>query len=518
MFETSKLFAERKFPKWFQSHPVFNEIKQIKKVFPGIGLPNSESEMGLGGVEVAQASATALFLAVQNNLRERFNALAEFVAARPTMADTRKAHSDKCIALMQAVYNQIANNSRDLIQVNNNRVSIKLSADVLYDNHQVYRQNESFFRVYNKINILLRERHFASLGPIENLEEFKTFSADNIPNQNYKVVFSSDGVDGAWDIATMSMRGITSCQSWDGDYRHCVIGSVIDPFVGIIYLTSGAEQKYGTKMMKRSLVRFVVNEETKKPYLIIDYMYPSLDARVLGQFKAFLKDKTNDKFGIEYGPDLDAEQVKTTYIPLNDIRKKLRSFSEDGKYEPVDDLESIQSYQDVRIENKAGNKDFRQSQFEKNAKKKERKFVDNFVKAVQDAIKDIDIDNVPDNLQPALKKFKANKDRYNHPIIPIATAIANSIVADIDRNNYSNSNLYIKRVYARYFTQKTKILNDVKTKLTKEINGQLKLKTKIKSSSFLNLMKVLSPIMDGALKKALYEYHNPKKIIPLPLP
>ena len=34
--------------------------------------------------------------------------------------------------------------------------------------------------------------------------------------KDYKIVFSSNGKEGLWDIATMSARGITSCQGWNG--------------------------------------------------------------------------------------------------------------------------------------------------------------------------------------------------------------------------------------------------------------------------------------------------------------
>jgi hypothetical protein len=518
MIDVAKLFEERKFPKWFSTHPVFSEIKQIKKVFPGIGLENCEGQTGVGDLAVVHASAITLIADLKEKLSSRINGLSNFVNARPDMAVARRDHAAKCSALMADVLDAINKDPNAFVQVQNNRTTLKLPLNIVHNKRQVFRQNESLFRVFNKLNDALHEHKFASMGRVENLDSFKAFSADNIPNNDYKIVFSADGADGAWDIATMSMRGIESCQSWDGEYRYCTIGSVIDPFVGIIYLTSGSNQKYGTKMIRRSIVRFVVNEETRKPFILIDYMYPSLDNRVLEQFKTFLKTKANGKFEIKYAPNLDGKALKSTYIPLNDIRTKLRSFSEDGKYEPTDDLESIQSYQDVRIESRAGGKDKHQKLFEKNSRKKERKFVENFVAAMQDAVANTNIGNVPDALQPALKKFKGNKDKYNHPIKSIATAIANTILANIDKRNYFNSNLYIKRVYASYFAQKSKILDDVKAKLTKEINGQLKLKTKMKATDFVQMMKLLSIVMDASLKKVFDEYTKPKKVKPLPLP
>jgi len=78
-------------------------------------------------------------------------------------------------------------------------------------------------------------------------------------NRQLDVAFSSDNEVGAWDLATMAMRGIHSCQSWTAGRRSNLIGSIIDPCCGIIYLTDNEETQYGSNMLYRSIVRYVVH-------------------------------------------------------------------------------------------------------------------------------------------------------------------------------------------------------------------------------------------------------------------
>ena len=89
----------------------------------------------------------------------------------------------------------------------------------------IFRRDEPLFRIFNAV----KERCLTLGIPLLNLETtepFKIFSKENMPNKDYSMLFSSEGEAGAWDIATMSMRGIRSCQRWDGEYPRCLIGSI----------------------------------------------------------------------------------------------------------------------------------------------------------------------------------------------------------------------------------------------------------------------------------------------------
>src|ERR1700691_2673713 len=118
----------------------------------------------------------------------------------------------------------------------------------------------------------LREHAYLKTNPTIQ----KVFPLIGLPNASYpirrpnkrasklSVVFSSD----PWDMTTMSMRGIESCQSWGrfGDYNdydnympqnaHCrkLTGSIIDPCCAIIYITDHTPTQYGSKMLARAVV------------------------------------------------------------------------------------------------------------------------------------------------------------------------------------------------------------------------------------------------------------------------
>jgi hypothetical protein len=340
-------------------------------------------------------------------------------------------------------------------------------------------------------------------------------------------VFSSDGKEGAWDIGTMSMRGIRSCQSWnDGEYSHCTIGSVIDPFVGIIYLTSGAKyNEYGSKMIRRCIVRFVINSKTNSPYLLLDNMYPNLDDDVLRQFKKFLKDKTDGKFEVHYANNMSSDLVQHTYIPLTDIRKRLRQLdSEGGKLQRYYDGErnSIESYQDAHIESKeGGKKDEQNVLFEKNSRKKETKFIKDFQESFSKAIKDIDVAAFSDAVKPVIRRLKGVEKNFNYGYIAneVAKMIAIEIIANVDKKQFVNSDTYIRRVHYAWFNVRGKVLDMMKAKIVREINSKLQFKNKLRTQHLPKMMSGIIPAIDEMMKPHLKEIVAKRKfsgVLPLP--
>ena len=521
-----QIFKDKKYPKWFSNHPIFKEVKTIKKVFPSIGLPNCIEDAAIDNSEQAKASAKILISDIINIIDYRIVELKKY--QKTIKNKNRKAQSDKCLIVLAEVLAQLKK-PNDIIQINNGRVSLKLSDNITIedDNRPVFRKNESLFRVYNKLTEMLREGNFVGLDTLENAYSFKTFSTDNIPNNGFKIAFSSDGANGAWDIGTMSMRGISSCQSWDrGEYKHCTIGSVIDPFVGIIYLTTGGKfNEYGTKMVRRCIVRFVIDGKDNKPYILMDRMYPSNDTKVINQFKKFLETKTNGKFKVLYSENMGNDLIKNSYLPMNPIRKKLRETGRDGKSKAYDEYDAIQSYQDMRINNKSGIKKDKQSElFNKNSKKKENKFIQSFAKAFVEAVKEVPLTEVPRTIKPALKLIKA-KNNYNciNSIHNIGNTIAKHIVDNVDKTQFTNSETYIRRVYYSFFNQRNVIVDKIKTELIKKLNGDIHLKAgeRFGIRNFIPLMKKVLPAMDSTMKeelKKIVEKRNAIKIEPLPLP
>ena len=370
------IFKDKPFPKWMVNHPIFKDTDKISKVFPGIGLPNCEDVCAIDNGTSATKSARYLLDRMRANLGHTKLSLVDFKKTKKTAAE-RIAKIERCKDLVSQVKKKLGKGKAAFISANNGRVALSMPEDITIegDDNPFIRKGESFFRVYNKINDMLRDSRFATMANLDTIPEFKRFSTDNVPNNKFKIVFSSDGSTGAWDIATMSMRGVQSCQSWDSDYSKSLIGSVADPFVGIIYMTSGSNTKYGSKMIKRCVVRFAINEETRKPFLFLDVMYPNPDEKVLKAFKDFLTKKVQDKIEVHTTKDY-AAPVKA-YMPLTPFRKKIESYS--GEYRD----ESIVSYQDSAIPSKvAKNKDRQSYLYDKNSKKKEQKFIDKFSKNV----------------------------------------------------------------------------------------------------------------------------------------
>lgn len=529
MISTSELFKAKPLPKWVSSHPVFKEVDKIGKVFPKIGLPNVEGDCAVDNSDVARKSAKRLLASISAALTERIRGLKSYSKEHPTITAARKNKIKKSIELLEAIKAQIKIKD-DCIGVNNGRITLNLPADITLegDPRPTLRKGEGLFRVYNKASEVLRDGRFNALAKLEDIQAFKTFSTDNIPNNRFKIVFSADGADGLWDIATMSMRGVTSCQSWKGDYRHCMIGSLIDPFVGIIYLTSGGKfNEYGSKMIKRCVVRFAISQKEKKPVLVLDNMYPEYDKKITDQFIAFLKERTGNKFDVLYSGN--GKGLGDVYMPLTEVRKKLQGYGPNGKKndDPYDYLGSIQSYQDFHIKNaKPEGRDKQAQLFEKNSKKKENKFIKNLTDSLSTAIKETELNKFPTTTRAAVKKMKGNdKNYWNHTYVvsEMAKALARDIMKTVDKSNFTNSDTYTRRIYYSYFLNKLKVIESLKTKLSRDLNGKLALKNneKFNSANVVAVMKTLLPQIDAAMKKELLELVEKRKekfsgALPLP--
>src|SRR5690606_23711397 len=119
----------------------------------------------------------------------------------------------------------IVNNHQSMVLVKDGKVSIRCGKNFYYKDKVFAKTDESFFKCYNKIADKCAE-HGLILPKLEDMPYFKAFSSNNVGGNDFKLVFSSDGERGAWDIATMSMRGINSCQGWGKPQSHGLIGSI----------------------------------------------------------------------------------------------------------------------------------------------------------------------------------------------------------------------------------------------------------------------------------------------------
>lgn len=322
-----EFLKNEKLPKFLVDHKILNSIGKVSKIFPSIGLPNCQETCKFDNANIAKRSASDLIYYTIYPLCDKF-----YHATYRPIPD--KTKYDNLMYWRDIAY-KIKNSSLagNFVIVNplDNKVSLKLSSDIVDNNNKViFKHGESLFRVYNKIYDVSRSLRLGVRIPkLDTIPQFKRFSTDNIPSKDYQIVFSSDNLDGLWDIATMSMRGIKSCQGWNGRFRAALVGSIIDPFVGIIYLTSGKDiDGFGSKMIKRCIVRYAVDNEAKKPIIVIDKMYPEFDEKAADLFTSFIKKKTENKIEVLTHPfNIDKQFARfgcgKLYIPNSKIQDKL---------------------------------------------------------------------------------------------------------------------------------------------------------------------------------------------------
>lgn len=299
--EVKEAFSAKEYPTWIKNHRIFKKHPTVKKIFSSIGLANCEKEVEIDNSKESKQFAEALRSELLSELIERVATIKAY-SKRDGLGKERLDSYVYMAHLLEAVKRSLS--VKGIINSNNDKLSFNLTADIADNKKQViFKTGERFFSVYGKLNELLTKNGFLSMESLDSLSSFKEFSAHNMPTLKYKIVFSSDGIDGLWDIATMSMRGVSSCQTWGSGPSTGLIGSIIDPFTGIIYMTSGsAFNEHGSKMVRRSVVRYCLDAK-KKPMLIVERMYPQLEQEALKQFLVFLKDKVEKGIDVIYYPN-----------------------------------------------------------------------------------------------------------------------------------------------------------------------------------------------------------------------
>lgn len=315
--------GKRKYPEWIKNHQVFKDMNKIDKVFPKIGLANFKEPCEIMNTAEAKTSATYL----GNKIIYELNAFKTklYSNLETALKSTEKNRNELCCSIqsMLSLIDTVMYSLRlgEYIKVEDGKVVMRLRSDLFNgDKNPVFRKDEAVLRVANK---LWTELEALGLKPtkIEQYQEFKDFSRVNVPNKKYTVCFSSYGEDGAWDIGTISMRGITSCQAWSAPQSRGLIGSISSRYVGVVYISSDKDEVpgYGTKMLNRCMVRFAIHKNTKKPVLMIDTMYPNSNADTLATFKKVLKEKS----GLEVRATSDGA-MNEYYMPDEPSRKLLK--------------------------------------------------------------------------------------------------------------------------------------------------------------------------------------------------
>jgi hypothetical protein len=270
-----------KYPDYIRNHAVFNKLDKIAKVFPSIGLSNTSEECPYSNIVEARTDAqNLLYTDMRGSL---YTAMGNY------------GTSEALRQLLSSVYTAIGSYYPQMITEEDGRLALKFTMDIgTWDSKPFARKGESVFKVYNKlVEKCKAATPSVTMTALEAMPHFKAFSSTNVPGgKKFKTVFAASGQEGAWDIATISMRGISSCQGWGSPQSRGLIGSISSKYVGVLYITSGDPfNEYGSKMLRRAMVRFCINKTTKKPALLVDRVYPGDDLSVRTIFREFLKTK-----------------------------------------------------------------------------------------------------------------------------------------------------------------------------------------------------------------------------------
>jgi hypothetical protein len=179
-----------------------------------------------------------------------------------------------------------------------------LTSDLLKS--QTWKRLPPFIRnadVFSRIKRI--EKPFGEIGLKNCIEALP----EPFEGKKSYIGFSSMNIGGLWDIATMSMRGVCSCMHWDNMHAVHLVGSVVDPFLGIVYITDNELTPYGISFRRRSLVRFLYSKQTKSYSLLLERVYKDTGNKiptvynnrdekaveVTKIFKKFLTDRVSSK-------------------------------------------------------------------------------------------------------------------------------------------------------------------------------------------------------------------------------
>lgn len=425
-FKTKQLI-----PDWFKNHEIFKEFKTVNKIFPSLGLNNFKIESPILDKpedavirRVIQALANQCYYAkqyFQNYLHNNGNKYKPF------------------IFLLDNFDNQLTK-STSFIKSFKVKNGLYLVADILDADGKVFcKKGESLFKSYSKLIEFGKKHYNYVMCVLDQIPEVKEYNSINISGKSW-IVFSSDEMDGAWDILTMSQRGIQSCQSWSGQYRNCLIGSLIDPYTAIIYSTSGSKTEHGSKMIRRCVVRFVVNSNTKRPAIFLEYMYPGYHAQTMNVFKNAIKEHLKTNIPIVELTDITAPSY---YVPCSDATQSLlkHSVSSNINRKGHHNIGVVFPYRDTFMPFKV------------------KTTVSNDNQRVKDQL----ISNINYTLL-----YKSNiSDNY---INIIKNIIGSEILDKIDVSKFNNTNDFIKSVCFSYFANKKTISKNIKEKIAAEMS------------------------------------------------
>jgi hypothetical protein len=350
---------DQKYPEFIRNSMIIKAYPEPKKVFPYIGLKNQEISLSKIEIEPSSISIEDILQKVYDNTHTAYEAIGKFICKNP-------AHKsiDRCNELREdigSILDSLANaidsdyDRKRWLKKSKNTYSIIFNPQY-HDGFHILPSSvvgQSLLSLLERVKTLLEP--FKITLNIPDLVLCNTTADKLLDKKSLKLVFSSDGPQGMWDIATMSQgRGIMSCMNWSSDRATSLLGSMVDPFAGIIYITDGSKTKNGYKMLYRSVVRLT---EGDKKTILIERIYKgakvSGDLRKVQQiFIAFIRQITKGKIEVCCCSDeMDDEAydlVRSLNIPLSEPVKQIMDLYDDGSDYGYCDSQYI-SYRDSEV-------------------------------------------------------------------------------------------------------------------------------------------------------------------------
>ena len=290
MIESSSIINSKNypFPDFIRYHKVLKAQKTINKSFKSIGLPNTRAEVNL---------SSYYDLLLNHNRKLISDAVLSIRSEFEIICNQQRTEYRRDKSSITSSVNNLMKTYELLSSMDGNGISSLFKL-----NNEFFAKNSFLndFRSMNIVEVISRIIDFynfsgdeytkiisTNLSTIQNLIKKCQYIIRHKSQQHY-IVFSSTGAKCAWDIATMSMRGIKSCQRWENDKSKALIGSIVDPNCAIIYLTDGSDDDYGERMLKRAVVRLVLNKNNERE-ILIERIY---SAKVM---QGYIQKKSNDE-------------------------------------------------------------------------------------------------------------------------------------------------------------------------------------------------------------------------------
>lgn len=345
--QAPKSITSKQYPEFIRTNKVIQAFEKQEKVFHKIGLRNCSGVFTLGKYEED---------AIDDYLDKLQQLLINEVAIQEDTSgidgygipyfdcngDNKRAFRNAASILTEAIEKDPAS----FVSKKRGKISLALPFE-FKTTWQTYPKGHDLFKA---IQSLISNSTVNTLDRMKSLfDEHNSF--DHVLKKNgLRIVFSGNGGKGLWDLATMSMRGINSCQKWGNVHANALVGSLIDPYAGIIYVTDNKKLSHGINMIRRSVVRFVVHKTSRRPAVMIERVYPHDYDGGMGDpityfaFGNFIERKTKGKFTIICGEN--RAEAQKYFIPLTEPVNKLIATSSERNI--LSDREL--SYRDSKIQ------------------------------------------------------------------------------------------------------------------------------------------------------------------------